>query len=161
MNNVKYSKAYAEVLEIINHFSEEEIMKIPKEKIKFFQDNCDKNYEFKIDVDIPLEEQNISREANAIIVVLYRDYFATEEEKKKIEEVLKKNSDERERQKREKYNPDDIFKNRGNSTSKQVVKEEIKEEEDLGNLPVVKKEDNFFKKFINYVKSLFSKKNIN
>ena len=35
MNNT-YSKAYTEVLEIINHFSEEEYKKIPKEKIDFF-----------------------------------------------------------------------------------------------------------------------------
>lgn len=36
MNNT-YSKAYTEVLEIINHFSEEEYKKIPKEKIDFLK----------------------------------------------------------------------------------------------------------------------------
>ena len=38
MNN-EYSKAYTEVLEIINHFSEDEYKKIPKEKIDFFEKN--------------------------------------------------------------------------------------------------------------------------
>ena len=156
MTSEKYARAYTEVLEIISHFSEEEKAKIPEDKIKLFQNNCDKNYEFKIDANIPLENQNISREANAIIVVLYRDYFATEEEKKKIDIILKKNSEENERLKREKYNPDDIFKNRQINNEKQNEK---KEEVDSSNLPVVKKEDNFFKRFINYVKSLFSKKN--
>lgn len=46
MNNT-YSKAYTEVLEIINHFSEEEYKKIPKEKIDFFEENKDKDYNFK------------------------------------------------------------------------------------------------------------------
>ena len=157
MANEKNEKAYTEVLEIINHFSEEEKSKIPEEKIKFFQDNCDKNYDFKINSEIPLEEQNISKEANAIIVILYRDYFATEEEKDKIEEVLKKNSEEKERLKREKYNPDDIFNNRQTTTNSEKHNG-LKEEIEQSNLPLIKKEDNFFKRFINYVKSLFSKK---
>ena len=154
-----YAKAYTEVLEIINHFSEEERELIPEEKIKFFNENCDKNYDFRIDTNMPLEDQNISKEANAIIVVLYRDYFATEEEKQKIEVILKKNSEEKEKLKREKYNPDDLFKNNQEESKENNIKqnEEIKEV-NTSELPIVKKEDGFFKRFINYIKSLFSKK---
>ena len=154
-----YAKAYTEVLEIINHFSEEERELIPEEKIKFFNENCDKNYDFRIDTNMPLEDQNISKEANAIIVVLYRDYFATEEEKQKIEVILKKNSEEKEKLKREKYNPDDLFKNNQEESKENNIKqnEEIKEV-NTSELLIVKKEDGFFKRFINYIKSLFSKK---
>ena len=60
MNN-EYSKAYTEVLEIINHFSEDEYKKIPKEKIDFFEENKDKDYNFKIDSNVDLAEQNISQ----------------------------------------------------------------------------------------------------
>lgn len=74
MNNT-YSKAYTEVLEIINHFSEEEYKKIPKEKIDFFEENKDKDYNFKIDPNVNLAEQNISQNANAILVSLFRDWF--------------------------------------------------------------------------------------
>ena len=58
-----YSKAYVEVLEIISHFSEEELKKIPQEKIDFYNEHKDNNYQFKIDPTIDLAEQNISREA--------------------------------------------------------------------------------------------------
>ena len=48
----------------------------------------DKNYNFKINPEIDLAEQNISKEANAIIVNLFTDYYATEEQKVKIKEIL-------------------------------------------------------------------------
>ena len=41
MNNT-YSKAYTEVLEIINHFSEDEYKKITKEKIDFYEKHKDR-----------------------------------------------------------------------------------------------------------------------
>ena len=84
MNNL-YAKAYTEVLEIINHFSEDEYKKIPKEKIDFYEKHKDRKYDFKINPNIDLAEQNISRKANAILVSLFRDYFATAKQK----EILK------------------------------------------------------------------------
>ena len=112
MINNTYAKAYTEILEIIKHFSEEDYSKIPEEKIEFYKKNMDVNYKFTINPEIDLSEQNISKEANAIIVNLFREYFATEEQKKKISEILKLNQLKLEREKREKYNPVDIFKNK-------------------------------------------------
>lgn len=77
MVNSTYAKAYREVLEIIKHFSEEEYAKIPIEKIEFYKNNMDRNYNFTINPKIDLEKQSISKEANAIIVNLFRDYYAT------------------------------------------------------------------------------------
>ena len=54
-----YSKAYTEVLEIIKYFPKEEYNKIPKDKIEFYKNNMDINYEFHIDPSIELEKQNI------------------------------------------------------------------------------------------------------
>ena len=150
MINNTYAKAYTEVLEIISHLSPEEYSKIPSEKIKFYEDNMDKEYEFKIDPEIDLDEQNISKEANAIIVSIFRDYFATEEQKEKIEQILNSNQTKLENEKREKYNPDDVFKNR------KLDNTNIPNE---NNLPMEVKKDNFFTKFINYIKRLFSKTN--
>lgn len=49
-------------------------------------------------------------------------------------------------EKREKYNPDDIFKNRN--------KEEIHIEQNT-NLPVEMKKEKFFAKLINFIKNIF------
>ena len=116
MINTIYAKAYTEVLEIIKHFPEEEYNKIPKEKIEFYKDNRDKDYNFTINPEIDLSEQNISAEANSIIVNLFRDYFATEEQKIKIKEILDLNQKKEEQEKKEKYNPDDIFKKENKNT---------------------------------------------
>ena len=111
MENNVYAKAYSEVLEIIKYIPKNEFLKIPKEKILFFETYKDKNYDFKIDPKISLEKQNISEEANAIIIILYRDYFATESQKIKLQEILNHKKVIQEQEKRERYNPNELFKN--------------------------------------------------
>ena len=110
VNNI-YARAYTEVLEILKHFPEDEYKKIPAEKINFYKSNMDKNYKFTINPEIDLASQNISKEANAIIVTLFRDYYATEEQKVKIKEILDLNQKKEDLEKRKNYNQDNIFKN--------------------------------------------------
>ena len=142
MINNAYAKAYTEVLEIIKHFSEEDYAKIPEEKIEFYKKNMDTNYKFTIDPEIDLSEQNISKEANAVIVNLFREYFATEEQKVKINEILELNRLKSEKEKREKYNPEDIFKNKGTA---------INRENKTTNIVLMHKKYSFFNKFKNFV----------
>lgn len=149
MINTIYAKAYTEVLEIIKHFPEGEYNKIPKEKIEFYKDNKDNDYVFVINPEIDLSEQNISPEANAIIVNLFRDYFATEEQKVKIKEILDLNQKKEELEKREKYNPDDIFKNK-----REIKNEEQTEEKSL----TLVQEEKWYQKIFNLIKGLFRKK---
>lgn len=142
-----YSKAYVEVLEIISHFSEEDFKKIPKSEIDFYNENKDNEYEFKINLNIDLNEQNISREANAILVALYRDYFATENQKQILEKLLKQNEQKEEEKKREKYNPDDIFKK---------DKEDSKIENNNEILPI-EIEEKWYQKILDFFRGLFVK----
>ena len=142
-----YSKAYVEVLEIISHFSEEDFKKIPKSEIDFYNENKDNEYEFKINPNIDLNEQNISREANAILVALYRDYFATEYQKQILEKLLKQNEQKEEEKKREKYNPDDIFKK---------DKEDSKIENNNEILPI-EIEEKWYQKILEFFRGLFVK----
>lgn len=143
-----YAKAYTEIIEIISHFPDEEYNKIPKEKIEYYENNMDKDYIFKIDPDVDLAEQDISREANAILVSLYRDYFASETEKEKIKRLLNINQQRIEEEKREKYNLENLFKY-NQENNKNEVKEELA-------LTVVKKE-NWYEKIIEFLQKLFKK----
>ena len=147
MINTIYAKAYTEVLEIIKHFPEEEYNKIPKEKIEFYKGNRDKNYNFTINPEIDLSEQNISSEANAIIVNLFRDYFATEEQKVKIKEILDLNQKKEEQEKREKYNPDDIFK-KGNKDTETT---NIETSKNNTNTALIEYKESFFTRFKNFI----------
>ncbi len=143
MINNTYAKAYTEVLEILKYFPEEEYKKIPIEKINFYKSNMDKDYKFTINPEIDLANQNISKEANAIIVSLYRDYYATEEQKVKINEILDLNQKKEELEKRKKYNPDDIFRNN------QQLNRDIENLDTTTQL--VKYKENFFVKFKNFI----------
>ena len=154
MISKNYSKAYTEVLEILKYLPKNEYGKIPHERIQFFEDNKDYSYNFKIDPQIPLDKQNISIEANSIIVMLFRDYFASETQKEKLKVILKQNEDKYKEEIRNKYNPDDIF---GNKKDKITTFSSNKEIEN-NNLPIEVKRENFFKKFITYIKNLIFKK---
>ena len=89
---ITYEMAYVEVLAILkNYLSEEELNQIPKEKIEFFEKNKDHNYIFEINNRLPIEEQNLSEKTNAILVILYRDYFADEQQKETLKQILELN----------------------------------------------------------------------
>lgn len=142
MVDSKYSRAYTEVLEIIKYFPKKEYEKIPIEKIKFYQNNKDNNYIFKIDPQIDLSEQNISKQANAIIINLFTEYFATEEQNIKIKRILTLNQEKQEQEKRQKYNPDNIFEKR-----KEVINNKINKESNA----LVEYKESFFTKFKKYL----------
>ena len=149
MINSAYAKAYKEVMEIIKYFPEEEYNKIPKEKIEFYRENMDKNYEFTINPQIDLAKQNISKEASAVIVTLYRDYFATDEQKKKLEELIRLNEIKNEQDKAKKYNSNELFKNNSKSetlTEKSNQELENKMESDT-KTAMVEYKKGFFNKF--------------
>ena len=146
-----YAKAYKELLEIIKHFPLEEYNRIPKEKIKFYEENMDKNYNFTVNPNIDLSEQNISKETKALIVTLYEDCFATKEQKEKIKEILELNQKKSELEKRKKYNPGDLFKNQKEDVNNN---EEEKSVESIKEVSLVENKENFFTKFKNFILKL-------
>ncbi len=105
-----YARAYTEVIEILSYFSKEEYNKIPEEKISFYKKHMDKDYIYNINPEIDLSEQKISKEANAILISLFRDYFATEEQRQTLNNLLNQNQEKLEKAKIEKYNSNDMFK---------------------------------------------------
>jgi len=145
----KYARAYTEVLELLKHIPEDELEKIPKTELQFYESNCDKNYRYEYNTDVGVDEQVISREANTVIIAIYMNHFANEAQKSVIEKILKQNSAEEEKKKAEKYDVDKIFeKNKKMQENNEINKE---------NLPVdiSKNEDSLIKRIINKIKSLF------
>ena len=139
----KYAKAYTEVLEILKHIPEDEYEKIPKTEIQFYESYCDKSYKFEYDDSLRIDEQKISREANAVIISLYMNYFANEKQKGIITDILKQNTIDAEKEKSKKYDVNNMF-------SQKNISE---------NLPIQinTKKENFIKKIINKVKSILKK----
>ena len=146
-----YAKAYTEVLEILKYFSEEEYSKIPQEKIEFYKNNMDKDYNYNINPNIDLSKQYISKEANAILITLFRDYFATESQKKTLNNLLNQNQNKLENIRREKYNSNNIF-------SKNYRNIDIEDKENKQELALIEINDmKWYKKIWKFIKGLLRK----
>lgn len=81
---------------------------------------------------------------------MFRDYWANDNQREKI--IAKQNYDriKLEEQKREKYNPDELFKKK-----KIYAVKENENEEEINNLPIEVKKEKFYEKIINFFKKIF------
>lgn len=109
MINIEYANAYSEVLEILKYISQEDYNKIPKEQIRLFEKNANLQHNFSYNPLKTLEEQNVLRITKGIIAILFIDYWSTDIQRDKIIAKQKYNMMKLEEEKREKYNPDNIF----------------------------------------------------
>lgn len=140
-----YHKAYKEVIEILKYVPQESVNKIPKTMLETFEKKMDKDYVFNVDINKSFEEQNLLEETKDIFAVIFRDYWATPYQKERI--IAHENYDRQkiEKQKNDKYNPNDIFKIKNKN-----------QEEKANNLPVEHKEK-FYKKILGFLKKIFNK----
>lgn len=144
-----YKKAYKEVVEILKFVSKENVDKIPKEMLDMFEEEQDKEYNFKVDTTKSFEEQLLLEETKAIFSNIFRDYWANDYQRKVI--IEKENMD-RIKWEEEKYDPKDLFKNNQKNFNKQNNNDKV----DV-NLTVIKKE-NSFKKLIDKIFKSLKKK---
>lgn len=144
--NEKSAKAYVEILEIIKYMEPECLNKIPKGLIEFFERQKDKNYEYHFDEEKDFSEQKISEETGGLLAMLALNYIANEENKEKIKEILIKNEEEYQKELREKYNPDNLFKDKQNI------------EENEPKQIILVEEKPWYKKILNKIKRFFVRK---
>lgn len=136
-----YANAYKEVLVILEKLNAEDYNKIPQEYIDFFAANCNNKYEFYYDSSKTFEEQELLEATEYILFGLFEKYGATEIQKKKIKDFRKSYYTKLEQEKKELYNPNDIFK--------KIEKEAKVDNNDSISLTEHKK--SFFTKFKNFI----------
>ena len=84
MTNLQKTKqAYAEIDAFIEILPDDIKRKIPKNMKEFFKNQKDKNYKKEIDINIPIEDQNLKEETLALIALLYIKYICEDEEEKR------------------------------------------------------------------------------
>ena len=142
-----YACSYKEVMTILRFLSIQDLVKIPSEKLEFFDNNMDTSYEYELDYSKPFQAQQMSPVTEAILANLYRDYLASPAQREAILEKERQELEQIEQEKREKFNPDDLFK------KKQVEKTEIVEE----NVALVEYEESFLKRVLNIIKRWFGR----
>ena len=139
----KYKNAYTEVYEIIKQLDEEEYNKIPSEVIKAIEENRNTEYEFDLDEDIELKEQELLPATKAILFNLFRDYLSTPEQKEKILKMQAEERRKNEQNKSEQYNLD-IFANKPKNR-------DIREE----HIELIEYKENIFKRILNKIRQFF------
>lgn len=152
-----YRKRLVEVDEILNYLDEEEYEKIPKDVIQAIKDNKDNEYTWKYDETKELKDQDVSKDTIAILSYLNMEYLLNEEQRKVMEQIHQMNEDKLEKEKREKYKSEDLFK-KEDVNDKKLNQEEGKKQETKSNI-VPTNEEGFFRKLINKIKRFFRKEN--
>lgn len=155
MEKVKYNWecAYKEIYEILKIFPKELVEKIPASKIDYIKKNMDKDYEYNVTVET-FDGKTMLDETAAILAVLFKNYWATPKQREQMEKYHNMQRLKLDQEAREKYDPEKIFKRENEFIdSNDNKKDKIKEQE----ISMVKKEESFFKKILNKIKSFFYK----
>ena len=153
MVDIQYANAYTELLDILKYISKEDYEKIPKSKIKVFEENCNKNYNFTYDENKTLDEQNVSEITKVIIAILFRDYWATKEQRYIIIKKQQEIKDQKQKELMAK------FEQNKNISEKDLKKVNVASDLDIDyaretNLEIYK-EENIFKRIISKIREIF------
>lgn len=145
--------AYAEVDEILNVLEDEYVEKIPEKVRNFFKEERCEEYKPEIKVDVSLTKQNLRRETMVLLAILNLNYWCeTEEEKQEFLNELEQNEKEQ-KELEEKYNPDNVFKNRKyNNINSSEIENEV-------NVSMIEyKNQGLLRRILNKITSFFKKK---
>ena len=132
---------------------DELVNKIPSKFREMLEDERDKEY--NPNIQEPLEKCKLKNETIIILGLIYKDFLCSQDEKRRLQEKDVRELQEVQRaieeEIREKYNPDDIFKNK-----REIKDEEITEEKSL----TVVKEEKWYQKIFNLIKGIFRRKSM-
>ena len=145
-------EAFTEVNEIFKLMPQELLEKIPTKFRQIIQEEMDIKY--ITDIKEPIEECELKDETIIILGLIYRDFLCTPEERKILQEQDTKQLQDMQKkleiEMKEKYNPDNIFKNR------QETKKEITKNSEEKSLTVIS-EEKWYQKIFNIIKRIFKK----
>ena len=143
-----YREAFSEIDAIFELIPANLLNKIPEEFRQIIK--SEKSINYKPIINEPIEEFELKEESIIILALVYRDFLCSKEEKEKLKLRDAQRIKEAENEIREKYNPDDVFKNRNNR--------KIDKNEDLvteTSIAVV--EEKWYEKLFNIVKRIFKR----
>lgn len=142
-----YREAFSEIDEIFKLMPISFINKIPTK----FRDmiHNEKSKEYQPIIEEPLENYTLKDETIIILSLIYRDFLCSKEEKERLKMRDVQRMKEVEEELREKYNVDNLFKNRQKGQEYEQVQ--------TNNSLLVIEEKKWYKKIFNIIKRFFSK----
>lgn len=162
MTNLQKTKqAYAEIDAFIEILPDDIKRKIPKNMKEFFKNQKDKNYKKEIDINIPIEDQNLKEETLALIALLYIKYICEdEEEKRNLKNIYAENERKYREEIRDKYSVEKAMQKRNEVRNSFNNKENTikNQNESTKEKSLTEYKESILKKIINKIKSLFKRK---
>lgn len=150
MVDTRISEGISEVLVILKNIDTIYTEKLPQKFKDFLNKNQSNTYIPNIDFSKELKDMELKKETRNILELMYLNYWSTPEEKKEFIGILNENERKYQEEINEKYNPDNLFKNKKN-TSK-AIEETITEE-----VALVEYNESLFKKIWNKILSILKK----
>lgn len=149
---VSTRQAYSEIDTFIELLDEYSKNKIPQKLRKFFKREKDEAYIKNINPNIPIKDQNLKKETLALIAMLNLQYWCEDEnEKEKLKNIYKENEIRHQEKLKEKYNSDNLFKNK--------IKTNIEKIENEQTDMVKYRKENIFSKIKRLLLMLLNKNN--
>lgn len=128
-NQLEISNIAAETMQVLRYFDRNFRAKISSDFLELLGKLSEgSNIVVKIDKNKELKDQNISEGCKDLIAIIYYRFIATEDEKKEIIRAWNNNEMSYQSMLREKYNVDNIFKDKTNkNTDKQKIENSLVE----------------------------------
>ena len=140
-----YANAFKEVDIILKNTDINLIKKIPNKFLQFIENHMNHDYKTNINLNIPIDKQPLLKETNAILALLYRNYWANNQELldlklEKQKEIIKTKENEKQFS-----TTNTIFYKTTSSTTSD-------------NRLITVSKENFFKKFFKKILNLIKKR---
>ncbi len=146
----EYREAFSEVAQIIDLMPSNLSNRIPLGFKQIIE--AEKSKTYMPNITEPIEECELMVETTVILAVIYRDFLCSKEERATLIERDSNDLAKFEEELREKYNPDNIFKNRNTA-------QYSNEEYQTGQTAIVEyKEKNFLQKLFDRIRHFFKRK---
>lgn len=142
------SEAAVEFNCILDNISQDVLNKIPVKFISFMKNIASTTYKFDYDKTKKLNAQNLKPETRGLISLVYSDYICDTKEKEHYLNNCQNYLKMKEKEVREKYNPDKLFNNKQPVVEKQNIEE---------TAIIEYKEKSFLQKIFDKIKNLFRK----
>jgi len=150
MTEVEYRNSLYEISEILKILDRNLVFKIPKNVIDMIENEKSEDYSFQLDYSKKLSEQKISKTTELFLTALDLKYWCNEEEKQQISNAMVENEKKYQKELKEKYNPENIFRNRNDSLNNNIQQQETAQSIQM----IEYKKESLFKKIVNKLKGL-------
>ena len=154
MREIEYSEAAVEVLDILNHTNKEDVARIPQSFIKFLTNISSKTYKVKFNHEQPINGLNLKKQTKELLGFIYITWWCDKEEREKYKKLIHESNIKNEEIK-EKYNVNDIFKNKKENQEHKIIQNENVMKTSIAEY----KKENIFKRVLNKILSFFDSKN--